>query len=77
MARNVWLRMKQSDSRECRNCHDVKAMMPEMQGKTAQKQHQKMAVPGSEKTCIDCHFGIAHKEPGGGAEPGDVMSTAK
>lgn len=72
MAQKVWLRMKQTDSKECRNCHDVKAMDPEMQGKTAQTQHKKL-LNGS-KTCIDCHYGIAHKEPEGGVEPQDVVN---
>ena len=71
LAQRVWLRMKTTDSRECRHCHDTAAMNPEVQGKTAQKQHRRMASEG--KTCIDCHFGIAHKEPGGGADPSSVM----
>lgn len=74
LARRVWLRMKTTDSRECRHCHDTKAMSAELQGKTAQKQHQKIGVDG--KTCIDCHYGIAHHEPGNGAEPADVMKQA-
>jgi len=69
MAQAVWKRMKATDSHECRNCHDVKAMDPEMQGKTAQTQHKKL-LNGS-KTCIDCHYGIAHKEPQGG-DPSDL-----
>ena len=73
LAKRVWLRMKESDSRECRNCHDVKAMDPEKQGKTAQKQHKRLAT--GERTCIDCHFGIAHKEPEGGHEPAEVMEN--
>lgn len=72
LAKRVWRRMKTSDSRECRSCHDVDAMASEMQGRTAQKQHGKLA--GGERTCIDCHFGIAHKEPAGGAEPADVLA---
>lgn len=75
MAKKVWLRMKQTDSHECRNCHDVKAMDPEMQGKTAQTQHKKLLT--GNKTCIDCHYGIAHKEPAGGLEPQDVMDQIK
>ncbi len=71
MATAVWTRMKQTDSRECRNCHDVNAMDPEAQGKTAQKQHQKLR--DGSRTCIDCHYGIAHKEPEGGHEPQDVV----
>jgi len=75
LAKRVWLRMKESDSRECRNCHDTAAMDPEKQGRTAQKQHQKIGING--KTCIDCHYGIAHKEPNGGLEPGDVVGKAE
>jgi cytochrome c-type protein NapC len=71
LAERVWLRMKTTDSRECRHCHDAKAMVAELQGKTAQKQHQRIGQDG--KTCIDCHFGIAHKEPPGGREPADVL----
>jgi cytochrome c-type protein NapC len=74
MAKKVWLRMKTTDSHECRNCHDVKAMDPEMQGKTAQTQHAKFLLTG-KKTCIDCHYGIAHKEPAGGVEPQDVVAS--
>lgn len=73
LAKRVWLRMKESDSRECRNCHDVKAMSRDMQGKTAQKQHQKLN--SGERTCIDCHYGIAHKEPAGGHEPREVLEN--
>ncbi|HJV92483.1 MAG TPA: NapC/NirT family cytochrome c [Azonexus sp.] len=71
LAKRVWLRMKETDSRECRHCHDTTAMDPEKQGKTAQKQHQKLA--GGQRTCIDCHFGIAHHEPAGGLEPRDAL----
>ncbi len=75
LAKRVWLRMKESDSRECRSCHDVKAMDPEKQGKTAQKQHRKLG--NGDKTCIDCHYGIAHKEPDGGAEPRDAIEKVE
>ncbi len=71
MAKKVWRTMEATDSRECRHCHDVNAMDPQLQGKTAQKQHQKLA--DGQHTCIDCHFGIAHREPAGGAEPRDVV----
>ena len=71
LAKRVWKHMKETDSAECRNCHDVKTMSPDLQGPTARKQHQKIGVNG--KTCIDCHFGIAHNEPKGGVEPEDAM----
>ncbi|MCB1706325.1 MAG: NapC/NirT family cytochrome c [Halioglobus sp.] len=53
-------RLQANDSQECRNCHDMDRMKPELQGKMAQRFHQ----PGrmKEKTCIDCHDGIAHPE---------------
>lgn len=63
MAKRVWTRMKQTDSLECRNCHHAEAMDPEKQGEKARARHAKGKAEG--KTCIDCHFGIAHKEPDG------------
>ena len=60
LAKNVWRAMKETDSRECRNCHDFSSMEPENQKKRARKQH----ILGMEQgnTCIDCHKGIAHKK---------------
>jgi cytochrome c-type protein NapC len=63
MAVNEWTRMKKNDSQECRNCHDAAAMDPEKQSETARARHAKAKAEGT--TCIDCHFGIAHKEPDG------------
>lgn len=60
MAKRVWKAMKESDSRECRNCHNFESMNPEKQKPRARKQH----LLGFEKghTCIDCHKGVAHKK---------------
>ena len=63
LAKRVWTRMKQTDSLECRNCHHADAMEPEKQSEKARARHAKMKAEGL--TCIDCHFGIAHKEPDG------------
>ena len=63
LAHKVWRRMKTTDSLECRNCHTEKAMDPEKQTDKAKSRHAKGKAEG--KTCIDCHFGIAHKEPDG------------
>jgi cytochrome c-type protein NapC len=63
LAHHVWKRMKETDSLECRNCHDAKHMDPSLQSEKAQTRHARMKTEG--KTCIDCHFGIAHKEPEG------------
>lgn len=59
LAKNVWHDMKKTDSRECRNCHDFKTMMPESQKPRARKQHMNAMQAGN--TCIDCHKGVAHK----------------
>jgi cytochrome c-type protein NapC len=69
LAKRVWRHMKQTDSAECRYCHDAAAMDPQTQGPTARTQHQKIGKNG--KTCIDCHYGIAHKEPEG-IDPSDL-----
>lgn len=61
MAKRVWKTMKETDSRECRNCHDFSHMNLEVQDKTARKKHTRSIEEG--KTCIDCHQGIAHKLP--------------
>jgi cytochrome c-type protein NapC len=68
LAQNEWTRMKNSDSRECRNCHSYEGMNMEVQDKMAKKKHTQAAEPGSGKTCIDCHKGIAHKLPEGAPE---------
>ena len=70
MAKRVWTRMKQTDSLECRNCHHATAMSSELQSERAQAQHAKGKAEGL--TCIDCHFGIAHKEPEGGPGPREL-----
>jgi cytochrome c-type protein NapC len=61
MATRVWKTMKDSDSRECRNCHSFEAMNSTKQTPRAQKNHAKARTEG--KTCIDCHKGIAHLLP--------------
>lgn len=61
LARNVWKEMKETDSRECRNCHDFESMDYTEQGRRGMQQHQKGLDSGM--TCIDCHKGIAHSLP--------------
>lgn len=59
MAKRVWARMEESDSRECRNCHDFKTMDAEKQKDRSVVKHEGAIEDG--KTCIECHKGIAHK----------------
>ena len=60
LAQNVWQAMKDTDSRECRNCHNFESMNPEFQKPRARKQHMNAFETG--QTCIDCHKGIAHTD---------------
>ena len=61
MANRVWKAMKETDSRECRNCHKFDSMDLSEQDRTARKKHSRAIDEG--KTCIDCHTGIAHELP--------------
>ncbi len=61
LAGHEWQRMKESNSRECRNCHNFDAMSSELQKQTPYRKHMKAKEEG--KTCIDCHKGIAHQLP--------------
>jgi nitrate/TMAO reductase-like tetraheme cytochrome c subunit len=61
LAQRVWKTMKESDSRECRNCHSWDAMHLEKQNSRSRVAMAKGQKEG--KTCIDCHKGIAHLLP--------------
>jgi cytochrome c-type protein NapC len=62
LAKREWARLKSNDSLECRNCHSEEYMDFSVQSTRAAEAHQTFLVPG-EKTCIDCHKGIAHELP--------------
>ena len=62
LAENEWRRLKANDSLECRNCHNFDYMDFTSQSKRAEEQHSTSLASG-EKTCIDCHKGIAHQLP--------------
>ena len=63
MAQRVWRAMKANDSQGCRSCHREDKMSVELQTPKAKVRHAKGKAEG--KTCIECHFAIAHKEPEG------------
>ncbi len=71
LAKHEWARMKTTDSRECRNCHNFDFMDFTKQETRAGKQHQLAIDTG--KTCIDCHQGIAHRLPQGGRDAYDAL----
>ena len=62
LAQHEWSRLKANDSLECRNCHDYESMDFTRQSQRAQTMHSTY-LANKERTCIDCHKGIAHRLP--------------
>lgn len=62
LAKHEWARLKANDSLECRNCHNFEYMDFTSQSQRAMVAHSTSLASG-EKTCIDCHKGIAHQLP--------------
>lgn len=69
LAEREWARMKANDSLECRNCHSADSMDITRQSPRAAAAHQHFLFTG-QKTCIDCHKGIAHQLPDMRSVPG-------
>jgi len=69
LASREWTRLKANNSLECRNCHDAESMDITKQATRAVEAHQRFLFTG-EKTCIDCHKGIAHELPDMSSVPG-------
>lgn len=51
-------RMRANDSQGCRVCHDTERTDFELQSEKAREYHQ--SIEAQNKTCVDCHQGIAH-----------------
>ncbi|CAO3408473.1 cytochrome c3 family protein [Azospirillum largimobile] len=62
LAEHEWARLKANNSLECRNCHSADSMDITKQGARAARIHEQYLFSG-ERTCIDCHKGIAHRLP--------------
>jgi cytochrome c-type protein NapC len=70
LAEHEWARLKANNSLECRNCHSAESMDITKQGARAARVHQRYLFTG-QRTCIDCHKGIAHQLPNmDGVPPG-------
>jgi len=69
LAQHEWARLKANDSLECRNCHSEESMDFTRQSQRAVEAHERFLV-SREKTCIDCHKGIAHRLPDMSNVPG-------
>nr|VFK18028.1 MAG: cytochrome c-type protein NapC [Candidatus Kentron sp. LPFa] len=63
LARKVWQRMRETDSRQCRNCHDANAM--DRVHRKRDNRNRRAEGFNPSKTCIDCHAGIVHSLPHG------------
>lgn len=75
LAEREWARLKANDSLECRNCHSAAAMDLSKQTPGAADVHARYLITG-QKTCIDCHKGIAHLLPGmKGTESGGKQAS--
>lgn len=61
LAEKVWSDMRETDSRECRNCHHLQSMQLGNQTPRARIFHQ--FAPQWGKSCVDCHQGISHQLP--------------
>ena len=75
LATNVWNTMKETDSRECRNCHNFEFMDFVVQEKRSRNRHEEAITKGM--TCIDCHKGIAHELPAGAIGPGGSVNMTQ
>ena len=76
LAEHEWARLKANDSLECRNCHNFEYMDFTRQSGRAAAAHS-IYLANAEKTCIDCHKGIAHQLPDMKGVPGwDVTFAA-
>lgn len=62
LAQHEWARLEANDSLECRNCHSAESMDITRQSARAADMHERFLFTG-EKTCINCHKGIAHELP--------------
>lgn len=69
LAIHEWTRLKANNSLECRNCHSDESMDITRQSVRAAEAHERFLFTG-EKTCIDCHKGIAHRLPDMSLVPG-------
>jgi len=75
LAERVWESMRKTDSRECRNCHEIDHMDEKKQDRYSVRRHKKGIEKG--ETCIDCHKGVAHELPEGYDANGEVESVGE
>ena len=70
LAEREWERMKANDSLECRNCHSAESMDLGQAEPARRSRRTSGQLFTGERTCIDCHKGIAHRLPNMSGVPG-------
>ena len=63
LAESVWAVMQANGSKECRSCHNPQDWDLAAQPARARTNHDVERWAEKEESCIDCHYGIAHKRP--------------
>ena len=66
MAESVWRQFRDNDSKFCRSCHSFGAMDFAQQERRTARRHARAEEEG--QTCVQCHYGLVHKEPDGAQE---------
>lgn len=61
MAEEIWHQFTENDSKTCRYCHQESWLLSIDRPQRARLNHKRLQSHG--ETCIDCHYGIAHKRP--------------
>lgn len=61
MAQREIARLKARDSAECRHCHGIDFMDLKRQSAYAARAHRQAVE--TNRTCVDCHRGVAHTYP--------------
>ena len=75
LAQHEWARFKANNSLECRNCLNFDSMDFTRQSRRAMEQHS-TALASGEKTCIDCHKGVAHHLPSMKERPESMQAVS-
>lgn len=74
MAQREIARLKARDSAECRHCHGIDFMDLKRQSAYTARAHRQAVE--TNRTCVDCHRGVAHTYPEG-EEEGDKKGDGK
>lgn len=63
LAQSAYEKIKALDSSTCKSCHDPEQWSGIIQPSRARLNHDPQLWVDKNKTCVDCHKGVAHKRP--------------